>query len=346
MTNRENYLSLVRRQGFEHIPVDFFMCPSLEKRFEQYAQEHGITFAFDHVHLDNGLKWISAEESVFRKYYREPLKEGTTFDGYGVAYSPGSAAAYHMTQMHHPMADFDSVEQVLAYPFPELLRREVPLNKTGDKVTMGHMQCTVWEQSWYLRGMENLMMDMMMEDPIATAILDKVTDISCQNAAAYAEAGADILFLGDDIGMQHTPLMSRELYCQWIKPRLARVIREARKKKEDILIFYHSCGYVESFIPDLIEAGVDVLDPVQPECMDFEAIHEQFGEQISFHGTIGTQTTMPYGTPEEVRNAVFRNLDIAGQKGGLLVAPTHMLEPEVPPENIAAYIQACHDYCR
>ena len=146
--------------------------------------------------------------------------------------------------------------------------------------------------------------------------------------------------------MQRTPMMSRELYCQWLKPRLEKVIRAAKAVKGDILIFYHSCGYVEPFIDDLIEAGVDVLDPVQPECMDFAEIHARYGDRLSFHGTIGTQTTMPYGTPEEVRREVFRNLDIAGSRGGLLVCPTHMLEPEVPVENVAAYIEACRDYCR
>ena len=97
-------------------------------------------------------------------------------------------------------------------------------------------------------------------------------------------------------------------------------------------------------IPHLIDAGIDVLDPVQPECMSFEDIYKEFGDRISFHGTIGTQTTMPFGTPDEVRREVFKNLEIAGDKGGLLVSPTHMLEPEVPVENLVAYINACRDF--
>ena len=103
-----------------------------------------------------------------------------------------------------------------------------------------------------------------------------------------------------------------------------------------ILVFYHSCGYVLPFIGHLLDAGVDVLNPVQPECMDFAEVHARYGDRISFHGTIGTQTTMPFGTPDEVRRVVFTNLDIAGAKGGLLPAPTHLLEPEVPVENVIA----------
>ena len=114
----------------------------------------------------------------------------------------------------------------------------------------------------------------------------------------------------------------------------------------DVLIFYHSCGHVTELIPQLIEAGIDVLDPVQPECMDFRKIHETYGDKLSFHGSIGTQSVMPFGTPEDVRRKVFENLDIAGPMGGLFVCPTHVLEPEVPVENMAAYLQACRDYCK
>ena len=132
-------------------------------------------------------------------------------------------------------------------------------------------------------------------------------------------------------------------YVEWIKPRLAKVIQRAKEIKPDIIVFYHSCGYVEPLIPHLIEAGIDVLNPVQPECMDFEEIFKKYGDKVAFHGTIGTQSTMPFGTPEDVKAAVKRNLDIAGPKGGLLVAPTHLLEPEVPLDNVVAYVEACRD---
>jgi uroporphyrinogen decarboxylase len=212
--------------------------------------------------------------------------------------------------------------------------------------SIGHMACTIWETAWYLRSMEDLMADMMDDDPKAEWLLDQITIRSCQRAAAFARSGADILALGDDIGMQHSIMMSLPFYRTWLKPRLAQVIRAARSIKPDMLVMYHSCGYIEPFIPDLIEAGVDILDPVQPECMDFKRLHDLYGAQLSFHGTIGTQTTMPFGTPDDVRRAVFRNLDIAGPKGGLMCAPTHLLEPEVPWANIMAYVDACRDYMR
>lgn len=207
------------------------------------------------------------------------------------------------------------------------------------------MQCTIWETSWYMRGMEDLMMDMMCDDPIATYLLDAVTERAIVRAQSFTRAGADILYFGDDIGMQRTPMMSLDLYCKWLKPRLKQVVDAAKSINPDVLIAYHSCGHITPFIPHLIEVGIDILNPIQPESMDFKEIYKEFGGKISFHGTIGTQTTMPFGTPQQIREKVFEHMEIAKDKGGLFPAPTHLLEPEVLWENILAYVQACKDYC-
>jgi uroporphyrinogen decarboxylase len=153
-----------------------------------------------------------------------------------------------------------------------------------------------------------------------------------------------ILALGDDLGMQRSIMTSRDMYRTWLQPRLSRVIAAAKHVQPGIIIQYHSCGYVWPLIPDLIEAGIDVLNPVQPECMDAEQVWRAFGERIALNGTIGTQTTMPFGAPQEVRAVVHRNLSWAGPRGGLFCCPTHMLEPEVPWANVEAYVDACRTW--
>ena len=350
MTNIENYKSIARRQGFKQIPIEFEMCPSLRDKFAAYQAETGFSYKSAVVKIYDKPMW-QADRETFLKYYDRDFKEGTLIDHYGVAHEPGSAAAFHMKKMYAPMADFDSVEQILTYPLPEYgtdalasTVAAVERAHSNDQIAIGGLGCTVWERSWYLRGMENLMADMMMDDPMDEVLLDRITDISVRRAESYARSGVDVLLLGDDIGMQHSIMMSESLYCEWLKPRLARVIRAAKALNPDVIVTYHSCGFVTPMIPHLIEAGIDVLDPVQPECMDFREIHEKFGDTLSFHGTIGTQTTMPFGTPDDVRREVFKNLEIAGDRGGLFVCPTHLLEPEVPVENVVAYIKACEDF--
>ena len=352
MTKRENLLALLRREPFEEIPVDFGLCPDLEK---EYRKRTGSGLPY---HRYFGMPWENVEDirlkydpEVYRKYYPEGLKEGTQIDVWGVAHEPGSAAARHMTRMRHPMRETQEFEELKRYPFPDFSKGENSHQKgqvenihARGLAAVGNMQMTVWETAWYSRGMENLMIDMNCEPEMAAWVLDRVTEQAIVRARSFAKAGVDILYVGDDVGMQKGPMMSLEMYETWLKPRLARVISAAKEIDSKILIFYHSCGDATQFIPDLIDCGVDVLNPIQSECMDFEEIYRKYGGKISFHGTIGTQTTMPFGTPEEVKEAVWKNLDIPAERGGLFVAPTHLLEPEVPWENIMAYVEACREY--
>ncbi len=351
MNQRENLLSLLHRKGYERAPVEFMMCPSL---VEDYRKKTGST----DYQSDFDMPWRRLPDLVpddtglarFEPYHRGRLNPNVTVDEWGVGHE-STPTSLHMTKMLFPLADADSVEQIQSYPLPtysaagnpQLAAQTAALHRQG-LASVGNMQCTVWETAWYLRGMENLMMDMMGDDDIAASLLERVTEMSIQRALLYAGAGVDILFLGDDIGMQQSIMMSGKLYKTWLQPRLKRVIHAAKQAKPGLLVFYHSCGYIEPFIPDLIDAGIDVLNPVQPECMDFKKLHGLYGDVLSFHGCIGTQTTMPFGTPQEVKDRVKACLDIAGPKGGLFVAPTHLLEPEVPLANIYAYAEACQAY--
>ncbi len=353
MNPRENLLSLLRRTGYEKAPVDMDMCPSLEKDFRE---ETGTTlpledyFDFPVRSVKDG-KIKSTNTSIAKSYFKDDLHPKTYFDMWGVAHEPGSEKAMHMTRMHHPLKNMTSLDELQSYPFPDFInadyshqKNEVINIQTKGYAAGAQMACTIWETAWYMRSMEALMGDMMDEDPMAEWLLDEITNRSVLRAEAFAKAGVDCLFLGDDIGMQHSIMMSRELYNTYLQPRLKRVIQAAKAIKPDLIVLYHSCGYVTPFIPDLLDAGIDVLNPVQPECMDFGELHAEFGNVLSFHGTLGTQTTMPFGTPNEVKEVVEKNLKIAGNKGGLWVAPTHILEPEVPFANVKAYVDACKNW--
>ncbi len=353
MTPRENLLSLYRRQGYETVPVEFSLCPTL---VDTFRSKYGPTadprevFGFAHRHVP-GLPRVEANVD-WRAYYPDGLAEGAQIDStWGVAREPGSAEAFHMKRMRHPLAGADSLEQIQAYPWPQFdpagvtdMATRAQEIRDADLAALGSMACTIWETAWYVRSMEQLMMDMATDDPKAHAVLDAVTDRAVMRAEGFARAGADLLHLGDDVGTQRGLMMSKPMWRDWLRPRLARVIGAAKHAKPDLLVSYHSCGNVTELVGEFIEIGVDILNPVQPECMDFAALHAEYGDRLSFNGTIGTQTTMPFGTPAEVRETVGRNLDIAGSAGGLLPCPTHLLEPEVPWENVEAYVSACREY--
>ena len=353
MNARENLLSIFRRQGFEYVPVQFYLCPSL---CEVFKQRSGSDLSFqDYFELpmrEVEFPKIIAQESIdWQKFYPDGLKDEVFFDEWGIAHESGSEAAAHMTRMRHPMAAFDSLEQIQSYPFPDFasvstdeLQKQIDDIHSRGLAAYAAMECTIWETAWYLRDMTKIMMDMAMEDDKAIWLLDKVTELACIRISTFARLGVDVIRIGDDVGMQSALMMSADFYRQFLKPRLAKVIKAAKDVKPDVIMQYHTCGFVTPLIGDFIEAGIDVLNPVQPECMDFAEIYAEFGGNLSFSGTVGTQTTMPFGTPKEVRKVTQRNLEIAGQKGGLLCCPTHLLEPEVPWENIIAYVEACKDF--
>ncbi len=372
MTPRENLLSLLRREGYEWVPCEFRLTePLMQEFYARYGKEKTPEEAFDFAwRYPRNLQETNTDKTRFLKYY-SPAIQKMKMDQWGILHHPDgpefdesflwidtygilherTKRSGHLNRAIFPLREAEDVRTILDYPIPEFREEDnrgffedVSKIKTAGYAATVQLHSAVWEWAWNLRGMENLMMDMLADEEMAEAMLDKVTQMTMERVAICAKAKVDVLMIADDIGMQRTLLMSEELYDKWIYPRTKKIVDLARSIHPEILVLYHSCGFIEPIIPRLIDLGIDILNPVQPECMDFEEIHAKFGDRISFHGTIGTQSTMPFGTAKEIEAAVHRNLDIAGDKGGLFVAPTHLLEPDVPWESIEAYVAACRSY--
>jgi len=346
---RDILIKAIKRQCLSQIPVDFALCDSQIKDFNNRFghDDYKAFFGVSHrsVTIDVDKTYINCNDL----YPREILSLDIEFDEWGIGHSKGSELAFHMTRMNHPLKGADLTE-IQNYPAPEIkssaldkLKNEVLDIHKHNLAASGFMQMTIWETSWYLRSMEEFMIDMMMEDEKATILLDKVCELACTKASIYSESGVDIIELGDDIGTQSSEMMDLSLWQQWIQPRLKKVIDAARAVNPEIIIFYHSCGYITSFIDGLIKSGIDILNPIQPECMDFNEIYDKYGDRISFWGTIGTQQLLPYGTAEEVYETTIERLEKC--KGtGIIIGPTHVVEPEVPWDNLLALKSAVEDF--
>ena len=343
MTLRENLLKTLRREGYSSVPLELSLSPfQIEKFRKKYNTDDYLSFFNVPVRgVWIGFKKTSKNSKLLFK--NEELPEDTFIDEWGVGYSSGSKEAMHMKRMHHPLKGDINIDDVKNYPYPVIdndslfsVKKECEELKQKGLSPMGILNCSVWETAWYIRGMEDLMVDMLNNDLKAKILLENVTKISEKRAYFYALAGVDILHLGDDIGTQNSIMMSVDLWKEWIKERLHRIIISAKRVNQDILIYYHSDGYIIPFIEDLIETGIDILNPIQPECMDFYEVVKLTKGRLSYWGTIGTQTTLPFGTPEDVKKVIYENVKLCGDEGGLVIAPTHLVEPEVPFENILA----------
>jgi uroporphyrinogen decarboxylase len=241
------------------------------------------------------------------------------------------------------------MEEIEAYPYyhPPIpddaaMRAAVEAAHADGRVTVcsiGH----IYEIAWQIRGYEEFLMDMISEPDRAEIILETIAQDNIRRAEAGARAGVDFIRTGDDVANQNTLMFRKDMWQRFIKSRWARVYEAARRIKPDIEIWYHSDGNITDIIPELIDIGVTILNPVQPECMDIHEIKRRYGDKLVLDGTIGTQTTMPFGTTDEVRRTVRSRVRDLGRDGALILSPTHVLEPEVPVENVMAFLETSRE---
>ena len=342
MTHRERALAAFRRQETDRPPFTMTLCAS---QIETMKAKTGKGNPFDVFDMDlknSGGVYLKEDPGLkTSKYYEAVVNKSDRVNEWGIGFIPG---VFHFESMVHPLADFSDEKDAIDFPMPHVAvspdaKEQVRKIKDEGYACVGTAASvggTVFWPPYKLRGMEQILCDMIENPGYAEILYDRVTKIHEELAAAIVDSGVDILFMADDFGTQRDLMFSHKMWQHWFKGRLERVIRAARAKNPNILITIHSDGKIDKIIPDLIEIGIDILNPLQPECMDPEEIKKLYGKNLSFWGGVGTQTTMPFGTAEEVRKTVRTLINTVGKGGGLLVAPTHVVEPEVPWENILA----------
>lgn len=347
MNDRENFVSALKRQNPEYVPFAFTLCDS---QVETFKSRTGSDDYMEYFHIPFRYLYLkpTIKKPDYSQYY-EALPKGTYIDEWGVAHVPGGMK--HFTKMLHAMENFTSPKQVLDFPSPDLMEEYrwegfkgsvSEIKKNGLAAVYSAIQ--IFEPAWYLRGMENFLVDMLHNEDMVEACLERITAVSEKMSRRLATLGIDMIIFGDDVGTQHGMMMNPKIWRKWLKPTMERVIKAAKEINPEIIAYYHSDGVIYDIIPDLIEIGVDVLNPVQPECMDPVKIKKMYGDRLSFFGTIGTQTTMPFGSAEDVEKAVRMMISNVGIGGGLVIAPTHILEPEVPWENIISLVNTVRKY--
>ncbi|MBC8372591.1 MAG: hypothetical protein H8E53_03275 [Planctomycetes bacterium] len=210
-------------------------------------------------------------------------------------------------------------------------------NEFGDTLAVAKLSYNLFERAWSLAGMENLLTAMIADPRFVEDLLDRLTEYYLALIENVCRWNIDAILFGDDWGTQSGLMMGPHLWRQFIKPRIARLYQAAKANGK--YVFVHCCGRVQELFGELIECGLDVFNPFQPEVMDVFEMKKQFGDRLTFYGGISTQQTLPFGTVADVRDEVRRLLDEVGQSGGYIAAPAHAIPPDAKPENIAAMIE-------
>jgi uroporphyrinogen decarboxylase len=310
--------------------------------------------------LHSDVRGVHDREPAWVREKNRTRESGSPyFNSWGVGSVEGDPGTWFPAI--HPLADTHSIEDIDSYPWPDLndptrvahVRAEA--QKLADENKYAIL-ATPWlafplERAYAMQRMDRFMLNLGRHPDFVRALLTKIADL-CKTLMGHFlhEIGdnIDMIKIGDDLGMQNSLLMSPKMYRAIVKPIHADYISFI-KSRTKAKLFFHTDGDVFDLIPDFIEMGVDILNPIQTSAgkmSNLEELKRQFGKYIIFCGAIDTHRILPFGTPEEVRAEVKRVIQILGQDGGYMLASVHTILPDVPPENILAMVDAALEFGR
>ena len=348
MTPRERWQAVFSERSPDRIPCDFWgtaevtsrlltdlHCASERELWERLGVDKLIFLAPRHPRETVHTWHIPSQFEVWHVGVKK------------VSYAGGN----YVEDVNHPLADAQSVSDIEQFDWPDPSEWD-----TSDV----HAKCKEWSdypvtgathEPFYLysrlRGLERALQDLAESPEIAEAALERICSIHEAIVRRVLEEAAgriDFILVAEDMGTQNSLLMSPATFRRILKPRMARMIELVHAY--GARAFHHDDGAIRPLIPDLIEIGIDVLNPIQWRCpgMEREGLARDFGPELVFHGAVDNQWTLPYGTPQDVRREVAENIRIFSNCRGYIVAPCHNIQINTPTENIVALYEAVHEF--
>ena len=344
MDSRERVIKTYNFQLPDRIPIDF--CAE-ESVYNKLIEKVGVKDQLELMsYLNVDFRWARPE------WIGPELKtsDGIPTDFFGIPRG-GWGWGY---PVRNPLKNIETVEDVEKYnwPKPEYWDYEFYVNEAKrfreeGYAVYGGLFSWIFTGACDLVGMEKFMIMMLDKPEVANKVMEKMTDFFTSCSKIMFEKSKDfidIFFTGDDYGQQAGPLISLDLWRKLVKPHVKRVYSLA--KSYDLYIVNHSCGSITSFLNDLIDMGVNAIEPIQVRAfdMDFESLVKRFGGRVVLHGSIDTERTLPFGSDKDVKNEVISRIELFKDRGGFIIGPTQHLLPIIPCENILAMYEAAYKY--
>jgi len=343
MTPRERWLAVLHHELPDRLPMDYWATHEATSKLMKHLGCATEAQLLERLHVDRPA-------SVGPRYIGPSFPQGQ--DAYGCRYrTVDYGGGAYSECVYNPLARYNSVEEIEAdytWPSPDWYDYSViPAQVEGKDhlpIAGGGSEPFLTYKS--LRGQEQAFMDLVLNPQIVHYCLDKLFDACYERTARiYEQIPGKVTFsyVAEDLGAQEGLLMSRAHIHEFILPRMKRMMDLAHEA--GVHVFFHSDGAVLDIVPDMIQAGIDILNPIQWRCkgMDREVIKRRFGAQIALHGGVDNQHTLAFGSVEDVRREVEENIRVLGAGGGYILAPCHNIQVVSPPENIVAMYETAYE---
>ncbi len=362
MNSKERVNTALRRSGIpDQVPLQFDLSRSLLEQFSRiynipvhyttsYYEDVTYRLSGNELRTAMGSDCVVVGASLPAGYQHPETPDGCIINEFGMKMRQG---ALYMDVVEEPLAGVTTTSEIERFPFPDPLAdgrfadaQEYIARYGGEYFIIGDLELTMFEMAWHLVGLEKFMIDLTSGELYIGRLLDRVKEWSIAVGKRLVELGVHGIWTGDDFGAQNGMLISPRLWRSVFKPRYTELWQELKAANPDILVMYHSDGAVAPILGDLIEIGMDVFNPVQPNVPghDPQELKQQFGDRLSFWGAIDQQYLLPNGTPEEIEADVAEKIRILGAGGGYMVSPAHIVQADTSPENLQVFIEAVGKY--
>jgi uroporphyrinogen decarboxylase len=332
LTHKERMRRAISYEPVDRIPTQINYTAGMGRNMAAYFN----------VQVNNLPEFLDNHMVRVDLSYPRTLSEDSSveFDWWGVGFSTGEEGYF---AAFSPLKENKDLE-AFSWPDPAdpalLSGATEAVNAFGDEYFITpNFGFLLFERAWTLRGFEEFFLDMAVDPLFTEALLDQITEIQLKLTHRFLDLGVDGAYFGDDYGAQKNLLFSPRMWRKYIKPRLAALF--APFQERGLPVIMHSDGQIQKIIPDLVEIGLTVLNPVQPEVMDHDWLYANFRRDLAFYGGVSTQTVLPSGSPDDVREAVASCVTKLSPKGtGLILAPSHRMMTDIPMANVMAMLEA------
>jgi uroporphyrinogen decarboxylase len=328
MTCKERVIETINHKETDTVPYSILFTPDEKAKMAAFYNDPGFEDK-----LGNHFAYLDIRPP------KQEIKPHFFRDEFGVVWNRTEDRELGVVDEY--LVSAENVE-TFAFPDPaDPVRYEkcgLVLDKYRDKFVVAKYAHALFERAWTLYGMESLMCDMILQPKVVERLYDRITEYFLDLLDCIAPyEGVDCVHYGDDWGQQHGLIMGPKLWRTFIKPRMKEIYQKAKGMGK--YVYIHTCGDIQEIIPDMIEIGVDIYDPFQPEVFDIYEMKKQYGKDITFFGGISLQHTLPFGTVKEVMDETAYKARVLSKGGGYIVAPSHAITRDVPVENVDAMMK-------